>query len=206
MPGFGIYLLSAQVSLLYATKKTNPKTPRYAQKYPPRTLPRLPSEHPRRHPPPCHHRPHLRHHARVLALAPLPDRQKLVQPPLLVARQRRADQLLAAAPDAPLGRVQHGRHEPLKQLLARRRGVRAREVERLDDGGARQCAKEQVEGFGGLEDGLCGVVVGEQEGEVGAVGGVADEGRGDFVGEFGGEGGVGEVFEGELGGLARGIW
>lgn len=78
----------------------------------------------------------------------------------------------------------------------------AREVERLDDGGARECAEEEVECLGGLENGLCGVVVGEGEGEVGTVGGMADEGRDDFVGEFGGEGGVGEVFEGELGGLA----
>lgn len=154
--------------------------------------------------------PHLRNSPRILRPPTLARRNILLEPPLLSSRQRQTDEFLPSRAGR-VGVLQHGGHEAFEELAVRSGGwVAPGEVERFGYAGEGERAEEEFEGFGCLQDGLRGVVVGEGEAEVGFVWGgggggggsggfgVADEDGDDVVGEFGWEGWVGEMFEGEL--------
>lgn len=140
--------------------------------------------------------PHLGEGPGVLGLAAVAGRDEVVEPLLLGARQRQADELPAARADR-LGVLQHRRHQPLKQQLPRALRVPARKVERLRHARARQRPEQQLERLRRPQHRLRRVVVRQRQAVVVRLG-VPHQDRDDVVGEFRGEGRVREVLEGKL--------
>lgn len=137
------------------------------------------------------------HKHRILGLPQLPPtstRQVLLEPLLLGAVQREADQLGSACRNVVAAPVQDRGYQLLEEELSGLLGVCSGEVKGLGETRPRQGAEQQGQGLGPAKDRLNGVVVGEGEGVV-AILGILDECCDYVVGELGSQGGVCEILE-----------